>query len=74
MAVRGRSWTAAEVQAALAELAGEFVASGEADEAVPDGAKIVEDWLATLEMVKRRDLAALSRRVDWALDQAGPAG
>lgn len=64
---RGRKATAVAIQRGLAELAGEFVASGEADEAVPDAAKIVEDWLSTLEMIERRDLAALSRRVDWAL-------
>src|SRR5581483_4707251 len=47
--------------------AGEFVASGEAAAAVPDAERLVADWLATLEMIRRRDLAALSRRVDWAL-------
>jgi proteasome accessory factor A len=67
LAGRGRTATAVEIQRGLAELAGEFVASGEADEAVPDAEKIVEDWLATLEMIERRDLAALAKRVDWAL-------
>lgn len=67
LAGRGRKATAVEVQRRLAELAGEFVASGECGEAVPDAERIVADWLATVEVLQRRDLAALSRRVDWAL-------
>jgi proteasome accessory factor A len=63
----GRRATAVEVQRRLAELAGEFVASGEAGDAVPGAAEIVACWRETLEMLARRDLAALSRRVDWAL-------
>jgi proteasome accessory factor A len=64
---RGRFASAVEVQRGLAELAGEFVASGEAGDAVPDAEAIVACWLSTLDMLQRRDLAALARRVDWAL-------
>lgn len=64
---RGRSASAVEVQQGLVELAGEFVASGEPGDAVPGAAEIVACWAETLDMLKRRDLAALSRRVDWAL-------
>jgi proteasome accessory factor A len=67
MARRGRNWTAVEVQKALADLAGEFVASGAAEKVVPGAAEIVRCWHETLEMLGRRDLAALARRCDWAL-------
>lgn len=67
LALRGKKATAVEVQERLADLAGEFVASGECGEAVPDAADIVACWKETLGMLKRRDLAGLARRVDWAL-------
>src|SRR5262249_20644686 len=49
---RGKKATAVEVQRGLAEMAAEFVASGECGEAVPDAEQIVADWLATLQMLK----------------------
>jgi proteasome accessory factor A len=64
---RGRRRTAVEVQRGLADLAGEFVSSGLADNVVPGAAAIVECWQQTLEMLARRDLAALMQRCDWAL-------
>jgi proteasome accessory factor A len=64
---RGRKATAVEVQQRLAELAGEFVASGEAERCVPGAATIVACWRETLERLARRDLAALAPRCDWAL-------
>ncbi len=64
---RGRRRTAVEVQRSLAELAGEFVAAGGADAVVPGAAAIVACWRETLDLLARRDLAALSRRCDWAL-------
>lgn len=67
MARRGLQMSAVEIQSRLAELAGEFVAAGLAETAVPDAAEIVRVWQETLEMVKRRDLAALMKRCDWAL-------
>jgi proteasome accessory factor A len=67
LAGRGRKASAVEVQLALADLAGEFIASGELGDAVPGAEEIVACWRETLEMVRRRDLAALARRVDWAL-------
>jgi proteasome accessory factor A len=67
MAQRGRNWSAVEVQRALADRAGEFVSSGEADTVVPDAAKIVACWQSTLDLLARGDIAALSRRCDWAL-------
>ncbi len=41
---RGQWMTAVEIQAALAELAGEFVAEGLAAGTVPDAALIVQLW------------------------------
>jgi proteasome accessory factor A len=67
MARRGRNWSAVEVQRALADLAGEFVATGAADEIVPGAGAIVRCWHETLDLLARRDLTALSRRCDWAL-------
>jgi proteasome accessory factor A len=67
MAGRGRRRTAVEVQRALADLAGEFVAAGEADAVVPEAEAIVRCWQETLDLLARRDLGALARRCDWAL-------
>lgn len=64
---RGKGWTAVEVQQALADLAGEFVASGEVGAAVAGAADIVACWQQTLDLLLRRDLAGLARRCDWAL-------
>lgn len=67
MAGRGRAWTALEVQKALCDLAGEFVASGQADDVVPGAVDIVTCWRETLELLAHRDYATLARRCDWAL-------
>jgi hypothetical protein len=64
---RGRRRTAVEVQRGFADLAGEFVSAGLADQAVPGAAAVVECWQQTLDMLARRDLAALMQRCDWAL-------
>jgi proteasome accessory factor A len=67
LAGRGRFATAVEVQRRLAEMAGEFVASGEAGDSVPDAEAVIACWIETLDMLQRRDLGGLARRVDWAL-------
>jgi proteasome accessory factor A len=67
MASRGRRATAVDVQRRLADLAGEFVSVGLADNCVPGAPDIVACWQQTLDWLARRDLAALSRRCDWAL-------
>lgn len=64
---RGRRASAVEVQKQLADLAGEFVASGEAGDSVPGAEDIVAYWKETLDWLARRDLGALARRCDWAL-------
>jgi proteasome accessory factor A len=64
---RGRHATAAEVQRRLADLAGEFVASGECGDAVPGAAAIVALWRETLDRLARRDLEGLTGRCDWVL-------
>ena len=63
-AVRGVSISALEIQQAFLELAGEFVAAGLAEGIVPDAPQIVSLWKETLEMLRQRDLPALSRRCD----------
>jgi proteasome accessory factor A len=67
MAKRGLRMTAAEIQSALADQAGEFLTSGRLDGAVPDAEAIVDCWKVTTEMARRRDLDALAGRCDWAL-------
>lgn len=62
--IRGRSLTAIEMQTAIAERAGEFVASGAARGCVPDAERIVQLWLDTLDLLRRRDLEALAERCD----------
>lgn len=63
-AVRCRPMSALEIQQALANLAGEFVASGEAGDAVPHADKIVATWLETLQLLKERDVDRLAQRCD----------
>jgi hypothetical protein len=67
LAGRGRRATAVEVQQRLADLAGEFVDSGEAEKFVAGSAAIVACWRETLDLLRRRELGALARRLDWAL-------
>jgi hypothetical protein len=67
LAGRGRQASAVEVQQRLCDLAGEFVASGEAESCVPGAADIVACWAETLDRLRRRDLSALAGRCDWAL-------
>ena len=63
--VRGRSMSAAEIQRALAELAGEFIQSQpDIESIVPGAADIVALWRETADWLLRRDLDALSRRSD----------
>lgn len=63
-AVRGRPMTSIEIQHALASLAGEFVASGEAQGVVPGAEQIVSLWLDTLDLLKHAEIEALARRCD----------
>jgi proteasome accessory factor A len=67
LARRGPGWTAVDVQRALADLAGEFVAFGAAEAVVPGAAAIVRCWRETLDLLAHRDLGALARRCDWVL-------
>jgi proteasome accessory factor A len=62
--VRGRTMTAIELQQALADLAGEFVASGAAERIVPDAEQIMALWLETLALLRHRDVDALAKRCD----------
>ena len=67
MCGRGRAWSALQVQQALADLAGEFVAAGAAGSAVPDAEAIVACWRETLERAQHGSADALAGRCDWAL-------
>ena len=62
--VRGRLMTAVEIQARIAEMAGEFVAEGLAENVVPDAAAIVDLWMETVGFLRRREIEALARRCD----------
>ena len=70
----GRDLTAVEVQLALHDLAGRFVAAGRADGIVPHAADVLELWGDTLAKLKAYQdsqdpdaLTALAPRLDWAL-------
>jgi proteasome accessory factor A len=63
-AVRGRAMTAVEIQQALANLAGEFVATGAAEGIVPGAEQIVALWLETLDLLARHEVEGLARRCD----------
>jgi proteasome accessory factor A len=72
--MRGRSMTAVEIQRALAELAGEFVAGGMAEGVVPEAQRIVADWMRVLDPLERRDIEELVPLTDswkkyWLLDR-----
>lgn len=62
--VRGRVMRAVEIQRAMANLAGEFVASGAAERIVPRANEIVSLWLETLDLLEQGDVEALARRCD----------
>ncbi len=64
MVGRGRYQTAVEIQRALAEMAGEFVESGAADQAVPAAREIVAAWRNVVQLLEERDLDQLARRTD----------
>lgn len=63
----GKDYTAIEVQMALADLAGRFIASGKADGIVPEAAMIHSLWTQTLQELRDRDMTRLSGKLDWAL-------
>ena len=63
-AIRGRALTAVEMQTAIAERAGEFVASGAARGCVPEAERIVKLWLETLSYLRQQDGEALAERCD----------
>ncbi len=63
-AIRGRAMTAVEMQTAIAERAGEFVASGAARGCVPEAERIVKLWLETLDCLRQRNGEALAQRCD----------
>jgi proteasome accessory factor A len=67
LAGRGKKAPAVEVQQRLADLAAEWVETGEAETVVPGAAQIVACWQQTLDMIRQKDLTGLARRVDWAL-------
>jgi proteasome accessory factor A len=63
MAVRGLRMTSLEIQQAIADLAGEFVAEGRAQH-VPEAKDILADWHDVLDWLRRRDREALAARCD----------
>ncbi len=63
MATRGLRMTALEIQQALADLAGDFIAEGLAEH-VPEAREIVADWHDMLDWLRRGDREALAARTD----------
>jgi proteasome accessory factor A len=67
LAGRGRKASAVSVQRGFCDLAAQYVASGEMEDEVPGAEEIIACWRQTIDLIEQRDLAALSRMVDWAL-------
>jgi proteasome accessory factor A len=67
MARRGLTMTAAEIQAALADSARAFLASGGLGDAVPGAEAIIARWQDTADLARRCQTEALARLCDWAL-------
>jgi Pup amidohydrolase len=65
-----RRTSALELQYGFLEQAGRFVACGLADGIVPDAGKILEAWSSTLDLLRAKDFAKLTRRLDWVLKLA----
>lgn len=65
--VDGSRATALDLQSRFLDRAFRFVESGRWEGLLPDAPRIVELWAQTLDMLRRRDLPALARRLDWAL-------
>ena len=63
----GRRVTALELQFMFLEEAMRFAGRGGLDGIVPRAAEILDLWADTLDKLRTRDLASLSRRLDWAL-------
>jgi proteasome accessory factor A len=59
--------TALELQMRYLEEAEAFVRSDQYAGTVPDEGRILALWRETLELLREGDLAALARRLDWAL-------
>jgi proteasome accessory factor A len=66
----GWQGSALDLQYGFLEQAGRFVARGHADGIVPDAANILSAWSSTLDLLRARDFARLSRRLDWVLKLA----
>ena len=63
----GRKMTALEMQYHFLEAANRFAERGGLDGIVPEFSEILALWEDTLDKLRARDLAALSRRLDWVL-------
>ena len=63
--VSGAEYRATDLQFSFFEQASRFVATGRADGLVPGAHEIMSVWEDTLDKLDRRDMAALSGRLDW---------
>ncbi len=66
----GKHYTALEVQLAMADLAGRFIANNRAEGIVPRAREIFDLWTETLDQLKRRDTQALQSKLDWVLKRS----
>lgn len=62
-----KDYTAVELQMAMADRAGRFLAAGRAEGIVPHANQIFTLWTETLEQLKKRDFQALASKLDWVL-------
>lgn len=67
--IGGQEVTAVELQLAIADLAGAFVAAGRAEGIVPQAGRILALWTETLEQLRDpdRNREALAGKLDWVL-------
>jgi len=63
----GGQMSAVELQYKFLEEAARFVGRGGCEDIVPHAQLILDTWSETLALLEARDVAALSRRLDWAL-------
>ena len=66
----GRRFSLVEWLQRFHEHMGDFVNCGGCDGVVPDAELILETFAGVLDLAARRDMAALSRKLDWALKLA----
>jgi hypothetical protein len=64
----GRMLTAAEHQLSFIDEVGDFISSGHCQDVI-EASRILEDWHATIEMLKQRNFDRAGQRLEWLCKQ-----